>query len=34
MSFCEFFGLTEKLHFSTLAPAFYGAPTPAEPAAS
>lgn len=34
MNFCEFFGLTSKLHPSTLAPAFYGAPKPAEPAAS
>ena len=28
MSFCEFFGLSGKLHPSKLAPAFYGAPQP------
>ena len=32
MSFCEFFGLSGMLHPSRLAPAFYGAPRPAQTA--
>lgn len=32
MSFCEFFGLSGMLHPSRLAPAFYGAPKPAQAA--